>query len=50
MPGVQEGDTGSDNRTAKTLQQGTQGAYQTSNRTLISRILKCAIFAGCQHF
>ena len=47
MPGVQEGDTGSDDRTAKMLQQGTQGAYQTSNRTLISRVLKCAIFAGC---
>ena len=50
MPGVQEGDTGSDDRTAKMLQQGTQGAYQTSNRTLISRVLECAIFAGCQHF
>ena len=45
---TQEGDTGSDNPTAKTPQQGTQGAYQTSIRPMISRVLKCAIFAGCQ--
>ena len=40
--------TGSDDRTAKTAQQGPQGAHQTSNRPTISRVLKCAIFAGCQ--
>ena len=44
-----KGDTGSDNRTAKTPQQGPQGAYQTSIRPMLSRVLKCAIIAGCQH-
>ena len=39
---------GSDDRTAETAQQGPQGAYQTSIRATISRVLKCAIFAGCQ--
>ena len=36
-------------RTAKTAQQGPQGAHKTSIRLLISRLSKCAIFAGCQH-
>ena len=30
------------------LPTGPQRAYQTSNRSMISRVLKCAIFAGCQ--
>ena len=43
-----KGGAGSDNPTAKTAQQGAQGAHQTSIRPLISRVLKCATFAGCQ--
>ena len=45
----EKGDKGSDDRTAKTPQQGIQGAYQTSIRPMISRVLKCAVIAGCQH-
>ena len=40
---------GSDNRTAKRAQQGPQGDHKTSIRPLISRVSKCATFAGCQH-
>ena len=36
------------NPTAKTAQQGAQGAYETPIRPLISRVSHCAIFAGCQ--
>ena len=46
---TQVGDTGSDNRTAKTPQRVTQGAYQTSIRPMTSRVLKCLTLAGCQH-
>ena len=34
-------------RTATTLQQGPQGAHQTSIQPLISRLLMCPTFAGC---
>ena len=44
-----EGGKSPDNRTAKTAQQGPQGAHQTSIRPLIYRVSECAIFAGCQH-
>ena len=43
-------DTDLDNRTAKTPQQGTQGSYQTSIQPMISRVSKCATFAGCQQY
>ena len=44
-----KGGEGSNNRTAKTAQQGPQGAHQTFIRPLISRLSKCPTFAGCQH-
>ena len=46
---TQKGGAGSDNPTAKTAQQGHQGAYATSIRPLISRLSNCPTFAGCQH-
>ena len=42
-----EGGAGSNDRTAKTLQQSSQGAYQTYIRLLISPVSKCPTFAGC---
>ena len=48
-PTTQEGGTCSDIRTAETAQKGPQGAYETFIRPLISRVPKCAVFAGCQH-
>ena len=49
-PTTQKGGAGSDNPTAKTAQQGHQGAYETSIRPLISRVSHCPIFAGCQQW
>ena len=46
-PTTQEGGEGSNHRTATTLQQGPQGAHQTSIQPLISRLLMCPTFAGC---
>ena len=46
----EEGAEDSDNRTAETAQQGPQGAYQTSIQPVISRVSKCATFAGCQQY
>ena len=39
---------GPNNPTTKTAQQGTQGACETSIRSLISRVKNCPTFAGCQ--
>ena len=46
-PTTQEGGADSYDRTAKTLQQGTQGAHQTPIKHLTSRLLHCPTFAGC---
>ena len=46
-PTTQEGGEGSNHRTATTLQQGPQGAHQTSIQPLISRLPMCPTFAGC---
>ena len=45
---TQEGGAGPNNRTAKALQQGSQGAHQTTSRPLISRVSECPNSAGCQ--
>ena len=45
---TQEGGAGSNDRKATTLQQGYQGAHQTSIQHLISRLPQCPTFAGCQ--
>ena len=47
-PTTQKGGKSPDNRTAKTAQHGPQGARHTSKQPLISRLSKCATFAGCQ--
>ena len=46
-PTTQEGGEGSNHRTATTLQQGPQGAHQTSIQPLIPRLPMCPTFAGC---
>ena len=46
---TKKGGEGSNNRTAKTAQQGPQGAHHTSIRSLISRVKNCPTFPGCQH-
>ena len=45
---TQEGGAGPNNRTPKALQQGSQGAHQTTSRPLISRVSECPNSAGCQ--